>query len=117
MSLGNAEVSMETERMTAASVARALRDLSMLKGTAAAGKKLRDQIVEHARQFFGADAVAMWRLRVARTHVADRGGHGLVHRLLDLHDRSTGERECRVDAPRAAAHRGCAGVAGRRRPP
>ncbi|HEX8618859.1 MAG TPA: GAF domain-containing protein, partial [Thermoanaerobaculia bacterium] len=48
--------------MTATSVARALRDLAMLTQATVAGKELRDQIVEHARRFFGADAVAMWRL-------------------------------------------------------
>jgi PAS domain S-box-containing protein len=48
--------------MTAASVARALRDLAMLTRATVAGKELRNQIVGHARHFFGADAVAMWRL-------------------------------------------------------
>ncbi|HEX8170653.1 MAG TPA: GAF domain-containing protein [Thermoanaerobaculia bacterium] len=52
----------DTGAMTAASVARALRDLSMLTRTTVAGRELRDEIVEHARRFFGADAVAMWRL-------------------------------------------------------
>jgi PAS domain S-box-containing protein len=62
VSVGTVEESIEMEGMTAASVARALRDLSMLTRTTVAGKELRDQIVEHARRFFGADAVAMWRL-------------------------------------------------------
>ena len=56
------EESVRTEGMTAATVARALRDLSMLTRTTVAGKELREQIVDHARRFFGADAVAMWRL-------------------------------------------------------
>jgi PAS domain S-box-containing protein len=58
----SAEANMETAGMTAASVARGLRDLSMLARRVVAGKELRDQIVEHALSFFGADAVAMWRL-------------------------------------------------------
>ena len=43
-------------------VARGLRDLSTLTRTTLAGKELRDQIVEQAVRFFGADAAAMWRL-------------------------------------------------------
>ena len=34
----------------------------MLTRTTVAGKELRDRIVQNARRFFGADAVAMWRL-------------------------------------------------------
>lgn len=41
---------------------RGLRRLSALARTTVAGKELRDRIVEDARQLFGADAVAMWRL-------------------------------------------------------
>ena len=50
------------EGLTATFVARGLRDLSMLTRASVAGKELRNQIVEHAQRFFGADAVAMWRL-------------------------------------------------------
>ena len=59
---GDTEETMHARGMTAASVARGLRDLSMLTRTTLAGKELRDQIVEHALRFFGADAAAMWRL-------------------------------------------------------
>ncbi|HEY0156280.1 MAG TPA: GAF domain-containing protein [Thermoanaerobaculia bacterium] len=62
MSAGTADAIVQPREMTAASVARGLRELSMLTRATVAGKELRDRIVEHARQFFGADAVAMWRL-------------------------------------------------------
>lgn len=40
---------------------RGLRELSSL-ARSLTGKELRDRLVEHARQFFSADAAALWRL-------------------------------------------------------
>ncbi|MDQ3280578.1 MAG: GAF domain-containing protein [Acidobacteriota bacterium] len=48
--------------LSALDVARGLRDLTGLTRSGIAGKELRERIVEQARQFFAADAVAMWRL-------------------------------------------------------
>ena len=48
--------------MSAEWIAAGLRALSMLMSGTAAGKELRDRIIDHALRFFGADAAAMWRL-------------------------------------------------------
>ncbi|MEA2491066.1 MAG: hypothetical protein QOH21_2858 [Acidobacteriota bacterium] len=55
-------VSALSEAASAAAIVRGLRDLSTLTAAEITGKELRDRIVEHARIFFGADAVALWRL-------------------------------------------------------
>lgn len=64
---GGAEESIQARGMTRF-VARGLRELSMLTRTTLAGRGLRDQIVEQAVRFFGADAAAMWRLE-SREHM------------------------------------------------
>jgi PAS domain S-box-containing protein len=51
-----------TASFDAIAVARGLHELATLARSGVAGKDLRRRIVEHALQFFAADAVAMWRL-------------------------------------------------------
>ncbi|HEY0157027.1 MAG TPA: GAF domain-containing protein [Thermoanaerobaculia bacterium] len=51
----------------AAEIVRGLRDLSALTRANIAGKELRGRLVELAMRFFGADAVALWRLE-SREH-------------------------------------------------
>src|ERR1051325_2790350 len=101
LSVGNGEGSIETEGVTAASIARALRDLSMLTRTTVAGKELRDQIVEHARRFFGADAVAMWRLesRERRWRIAATTGLSADYTSFTIEAPADGNVAAMLPAP------------------
>ena len=47
--------------VSSAAAVRALRDVAQLARSSAAGKELREKIIEQARALFGADAVALWR--------------------------------------------------------
>jgi PAS domain S-box-containing protein len=57
-----------SEPASAASIVRGLRAFSELTAADVAGKELRAGIVAHAQSFFGADAVALWRLE-SREHI------------------------------------------------
>ncbi|HEX3582657.1 MAG TPA: GAF domain-containing protein [Thermoanaerobaculia bacterium] len=62
MSVDPGNVPSRERDLSAVDIARGLYELATLIRSGATGRELREQIVAQARQFFAADAVAMWRL-------------------------------------------------------